>query len=407
MKIKSNVFKAALTVAMAFVLLFPCFMFKASAAGYKAGDVVAFGSYPQSRVTDEKLIGNLNSLSLSWVSYGYYYGTTHGEDGEMCPGDFMKYADSEYDGKKYRAVIFDAYRPDETTGRASTDENDLKTYKIGTVYWFSYEPVEWIVLDAESGLVLSRLILDAQPFNNYSIMNPDNYNSETGSNALCYFGNPDMTYYSSDYVNSSVRKWLTTDFLETTFSQDENADIFTSTLDNTGYYTLNSYSDGEIFDFEKTKDKIFLLSYADVFTGDIFASGADREKLKKHYFDGDSSVFENAAGTDYAECQGLAKLQNKESASYGLSTWLLRTALHSRLISSVGGDSNLETVRTDDSGIRPAMKINLNSKNIIAVDSKKGGASDKCVYAAIAAGAVLAAGAGIAVAVILKKKKNK
>lgn len=44
MKIKSNVFKAALTVAMAFVLLFPCFMFKASAAGYKAGAVLAAGA---------------------------------------------------------------------------------------------------------------------------------------------------------------------------------------------------------------------------------------------------------------------------------------------------------------------------------------------------------------------------
>ena len=37
-------FKAALTVAMAFVLLFPCSMFKASAAGYKAGDVLAAGA---------------------------------------------------------------------------------------------------------------------------------------------------------------------------------------------------------------------------------------------------------------------------------------------------------------------------------------------------------------------------
>ena len=325
----------------------------------------------------------------------------------MQPGNFMRYADTEYNGKKYRAVIADAYRPYETTGRASTEESASETYKLGTVYWFSYEPVEWIVLDADSGLVLSKLILDAQPFNNYSIMNPDKYNKETGSNFLCFLGNSDMTYYASDYVNSSVRKWLTTDFFETTFSEDENADILTSTLDNTGYHTLNSYIGAEELDFEPTDDKVFLLSYADLYTGDIFSAETDTEKLKRHYFDGDSSIFDEAVGTDYAEIQGLRKNENKESASYGLSSWSLRTALNSRGICSVGGDAHIETVRTDSAGIRPAMKISLDSKNIIVGDSGRSATSDKSLYVAIVTGAVLVVGGIIAGVINSKRKKNK
>mgnify|MGYP006934498025 CR=1 FL=1 len=407
MKIKLNAFKAALAAAMAIVLLLSCFVFTASAAGYKAGDVVAFGSYPQSRVTDEKLIENLNSLSLSWVSYGYYYGTTHGEDGEMCPGDFMKYADAEYDGKKYRAVILDAYRPDETTGKPSTEEKASKPYKLGTVYWFSYDPVEWIVLDAESGLVLSKLILDAQPFNNYAIGNPDKYNSETGSNLLCFFGDPEMNYYAADYVHSSLRKWLTEDFFETAFSSEESADIFTSAVDNTGYFTLISKSGGEELDFEPTNDKIFLLSYADLYSGDIFESGAEIDSLKKHYFDGDDTLFDEAAGTDYAECQGLYINRNQESSLYGLSTWSLRTAMHSGGIISIGGDAHIRTTDADTGGIRPAMKISLSSKNIAAGKGQEGASSFNITSVVIALATVLAAGAVIAVVVKLKKKKNK
>ena len=73
---------------------------QAEAAGktYKVGDIVEFGSYPQSRVTNSSLVSSLNSVSKKWVSYGYYSGT--GDYGTMVQGDWMKYADFTYNGTK-------------------------------------------------------------------------------------------------------------------------------------------------------------------------------------------------------------------------------------------------------------------------------------------------------------------
>lgn len=92
---------------------------KAEAVGktYKVGDIVEFGSYPQSKVTNSSLVSALNSVSKNWVSYGYYsgtgcYATDYGTGyATMVQGDWMKYADFTYNGTKYRAVTFSQYRP--------------------------------------------------------------------------------------------------------------------------------------------------------------------------------------------------------------------------------------------------------------------------------------------------------
>lgn len=79
---------------------------------YKVGDIVQFGSYPQSEVKDEALIAELNDLAPKWedwTSYGYYSG--NGEYGSMVQGDWMRYIDVTYNGKKYRGVKFTRYRP--------------------------------------------------------------------------------------------------------------------------------------------------------------------------------------------------------------------------------------------------------------------------------------------------------
>ncbi|MBR2418498.1 MAG: hypothetical protein IKB12_07680, partial [Clostridia bacterium] len=44
---------------------------------FKVGDVIEFGSYPQTEVKDEVLIAELNALVPEWdewTSYGYYSG---------------------------------------------------------------------------------------------------------------------------------------------------------------------------------------------------------------------------------------------------------------------------------------------------------------------------------------------
>ena len=48
--------------------------------GYQKGDIIEFGSYPQSKVTDDSIISALNNILTDdmWVSYGYYNRHGHG-----------------------------------------------------------------------------------------------------------------------------------------------------------------------------------------------------------------------------------------------------------------------------------------------------------------------------------------
>lgn len=96
-----------------------------TAAEWNVGDVCYFGYYPQSKVTDNTVLTALNSLSLTWVSYKYYSG--NGNFGSMSRGDWMKYAEVSYNGNRYRAVTFSAYRPLRTFDPESQDSgNQLK-----------------------------------------------------------------------------------------------------------------------------------------------------------------------------------------------------------------------------------------------------------------------------------------
>ena len=81
--------------------------------GYQKGDIIEFGSYPQSKVTDPRIISVLDGFLTDdvWVSYDYYIGTGTEYDGKMTASDYMKYADLELNGEKYRAVRFSQYRP--------------------------------------------------------------------------------------------------------------------------------------------------------------------------------------------------------------------------------------------------------------------------------------------------------
>lgn len=143
-------------------------LFTVSAAkisSYEVGDIIEFGWYPQSEVTDSSIISALNTAGGEWISYGYYSGTQYGNlgslyDGQMKPGDFMRYKDVIYGSDKYRGVVFDIYRPgctgEKTDGYHSSDQRQWSNgYTYGNVYWFKYEPIEWRVLDPDTGMVMA------------------------------------------------------------------------------------------------------------------------------------------------------------------------------------------------------------------------------------------------------------
>ena len=313
---------------------------------YKVGDIVEFGSYPQSRVMNSSLVSSLNSVSKNWVSYGYYSGT--GACGTMAQGDWMKYADFTYNGTKYRAVTFSQYRPYMTDYLSSYSCQEDNGYTPNNIYYFKYEPLKWRVLDPSTGLVLCENIIDSQAYSNTI------YEYGTDSyGGTAYWNDAEHTHYANDYATSSIRAWLNDDFYNTAFSSSQRAGILTSQLDNSAYSASHSK-----YNSETTYDKVFLLSYSEM-RNTAYGFQANNTS---------SNSARQANGTDYAKCQGL-----RVYSADGCSDWCLRSAgIYSAYVCCVQPYGDTDTKNSVDytgEGIRPAIKIS----NLSSTIPKSGG----------------------------------
>ena len=302
----------------------------------KTGDIVAFGSYPQSEVTDETLKSALTAAAGStdgWTSYGYYSGNEETEEPEQS--DYMKYTDIEYNGAKYCGVYFTQYRPYYTNCSSSEDNSyqNNNGYNVSTVYWFKYEPMEWQVLSYDSttgeAIVLSKDIIDSQQY--------------------CYTWSErtidEKTVYANNYEHSDIRTWLNDTFYNTAFGTSEKNAIVATTLDNSAYST--SYSQ---YDSDSTTDNVWLLSYSEA-QNTAYGFTSD-------YYDAETR---QATGTAYALCQGLWKY-----TSNGCSYWRLRSAgsfgSQACRVDCDGWVYSSSNVHSTDVGVRPALKLNLTSE---------------------------------------------
>ena len=252
---------------------------------------IYFGRYPQIKVTDDTLINELNSLAgtkptatnkYNWTDYNYYISSNI--------TSFMFYQDIDYDNNgdyDYRGVFFTQYRPDYCSNSSSSynSNQDDNGYSTSTIYWFSYDPIEWNILSESNGkaLIIANLILDSQDY----YPNSSSYYS---------FSHNGGTGYASNYELSNIRKFLNENFYNTAFNDLQKGIIETTTVDNSASSTgssSNSYA------CKNTKDKMFLLSY----------------KESNTYYNSSSSRV--AKGTDYAKSQGLYVSEN--------SVWWLRS----------------------------------------------------------------------------------
>lgn len=301
----------------------------------KVGDIIEFGSYPQSKITDSDLIAKIEAAgkSISWVDYNYYTGTGTSDDGNMKPVDgMMLYKDIPYNGSKYRAVKINQYRPYRTGNTSSETYQYDNGYNKGNIYYFKYEPLSWRILDPSEGYVMCNQIIDSQAYQNFIYYNgSEYYNSEACEN------------YASDWVTSSLRQWLNNSFYNTAFTAEEKEQIGTSHLENKSIIS-SAYNSAD------TYDKIFLISYYDA------ANSA-------YGFDSSSDANDAARqlkGTDYAKCQGLYV-----SSSYdGPSWWRLRSPNNSYGATEVvlGGWAYGYCGAGDtDGGVVPAFKFNPKS----------------------------------------------
>ncbi len=330
----------------------------AKITSYSQGDIIEFGWYPQSEVTDSSIISALDSDSGEWLSYNYYSGTGNLSDGKMTASDYMRYKDVLYCSEKYRGVVFDSYRPYFTgyTSSNSYTYQDENGYKPNTVYWFKYEPIKWRVLDSAMGMVMSETILDSQPYNNYILSSgTDEYGY------IAYWGDSSKTYYANNYAESSIRQWLNNDFYNTAFSKTQQNIIKSTTIDNSAYSNVCS-----AYDSEATNDKIYLLSQNDSIDTSYGFSNSYSE------FD----IERRAQGSDYAQSQGL--WINTSASYYGNVLWLLRSPGNDsrgcRRVHDYGQLDYNYNVSNTDNGVRPALNFDLTAE-IFQCDVKDTGNS--------------------------------
>ena len=324
MRMKNGGFLLCLSVAAITVFLFlnvgaAVVFARQTAETYRSGDRAEFGSYPQSEVKDSVLCEKLNKAISEWTSYGFYL------NGKRS--DYMRYADIELGGEKYRGVEFSEYRSfGSYFGDGSEDSSyqDDNGYTVGNAYWFKYEPVRWRVLDAANdgtALLIAEKILDVREFYH-------TYDERTVDG---------KTVYPNNYRYCKISEWLKSSFLDGIFDDAGKAALLMPDTDTERESDMHSYS------------TVYLPSYADVCDA---CYGFDSNPF------GEDSV-RKASGTDYAKCLGLY-----DDSGVGFCSWWLRTA----------GEQNDTAYRVDGNGlisddfvdnclgIRPAIRIDLNSE---------------------------------------------
>lgn len=178
-------------------------------------------------------------------------------------------------------------------------------------------PIEWLVLarNGNKALLISRYGLDAQPYNE----------SET----------------NVTWEKCSLRAWLNDVFFSRAFDTSEQQAIILTTVAND---KSQGYSEWNITGGSTTKDKVFLLSYAEA----------------KMYFglNENSNTKSCIQPTAYAIAQGV--FVDGASASW----WWLRSPGHEQYDAArVGADGSLyyHDVRDSSGAVRPAIWVDLDS----------------------------------------------
>ncbi len=309
------------------------------------GEFITLGSYPQTHVTDNTLVGELKTAagdvpttsdSKGWTNYGYYISSSNATP-------YMWYKDITHtDNNTYRGIYFRNYRPTYThhSEPANTSSVQYKagytksTSSIARIYWFKFEPIKWRILEENGGkaLLLSQLIIDGQTMNSSA----DNKTVESN------------TVYANNYEYSEIRSWLNADFYNVAFNALQKASIATTLVDNS-LATAGTKPDGTNgYLCANTEDKVFLPSLADI--------------INTNYgFNSDPLVNDTAriiVSTDYANAQGLVRWSDP-NASYlwtrSPNPWTYDSFNQCRNDGITDECANVNQVQ----GICPMMYINL------------------------------------------------
>lgn len=193
---------------------------------------ITYGLYPQSKISDSKLIESLNSLTEKSINDWYLF-------------------ENEYYVKENAHLISDT-----TSNKKFDDGTDIVE---GEKYWFKVEPIKWNIVQKNDSTneyyLLTSLLLDTQPFNQ-------------SNNSKVVDGE---TIYANNYEHSQIRSWLNDTFFNKAFAL--NSSYINETL--VGNSALSADKDDNPYLCSNTIDKVFLPSYKDL-TNEEFGFSSNR-----------------------------------------------------------------------------------------------------------------------------------
>ncbi len=207
---------------------------------------VQYGFYPQTHVSDQTLIAELDNSTQSDGNGKYLF------DGDY----YVKQTATVCNGESYTFA----------------DGADIED---GKEYWFKCEPITWRVLSGNDGeyYLLSDKLLDAHAF----------YDDCTDRTI------DGQTVYANNYEQSSIRSWLNNEFYNLAFSRNDN-NVAETTVSN----GASSGAENNKYACDDTTDKVYLPSYLDYLNADYgFATDGN-----------DKSVTRECVTTDYARARG-------------------------------------------------------------------------------------------------------
>jgi uncharacterized repeat protein (TIGR02543 family) len=272
-----------------------------------SGKYVYIGSYPQTLVTSETVLGEINSTASA---DGFFY--------------------DKSDNKYVKISI------------ASAVNYNGTVYGAGS-YFFKVEPLKWNVL-LENGKIAYIECASA--------LDATYYNVTTGMTDA-----DGAAVYADNWENSDLRAWLNGDFLSKYFTTLER-NLISLTVTDVG----NSENDGNrnLADADEypwivqndTQDEIFVMSYAEK-TEAVFGYETEAEKA-----DGKRICHASA----YAVFRGIYSVYDAGSGEYGAYYWMRSPADGGAYVYCVNPYGVIvRSVKVSENyyGVRPVMRINL------------------------------------------------
>lgn len=347
--------KKFIAFILAFVLLsnFAVLVSAEKKSAVAEGDIIEFGSYPQTQVTDENIISALNGAVSESEGYfeEYWCRTQPRGSNAYCAEkeNMMAYKDVTYNNEKYRGIKINYYRPENAKNDSTTkySEQDDNGYVKGNWYWFKYEPIQWIIFDADRMYAISKLTLDAQPFNNEYLEDDGMFMPKVAGGMK----------YANDFTVCHLKDYLRDVFMPMAFSSAEQEQLKEINVEAKPLENLSGEDDYMSRSVACTK--VVVPTYEQVF-------GSEKEvtyRLGVTWFeDVIKDVFMNSAYTDYYKVQG-------GDCFYSSPAWWLATpdsysGASAKYVGETGGIENAITscVVTVLRGVRPVICL----ENVLA-----------------------------------------